>query len=162
MCNTESKVQAAGLMSCSVIVRCFRPRMKAAYSIIYTECTTEFHITSYLPRILKPEHPQNNPNITAFGSNGSVYAQLFYDGVERFYCTVDSCSQDDNGSKTDCACQNLRCTCCTNTTFCGGGVSTPFFRCQPGWHFTDPFILAGNRPEGDNRWAQWGTDHILF
>jgi len=62
------------------------------------------------------------PNTTTFGSAGSVYAQLFYAGVEQFYCHADSCTQDlgngDGGA--DWTCQNLQCTCRRGTTFCGG------------------------------------------
>lgn len=47
--------------------------------------------------------------------------QLFYAGVEQFYCTADSCTQDlgndDGGS--DWTCENLQCHCFANTTFCG-------------------------------------------
>ncbi|KAG6836591.1 hypothetical protein H0H93_006334 [Arthromyces matolae] len=62
------------------------------------------------------------PNITSFGSAATVYVQLYYDGVEQFYCEADTCSQT-LGNGTDSAnfdCQNLQCTCRAGTTFCGG------------------------------------------
>jgi ABC-type multidrug transport system fused ATPase/permease subunit len=59
------------------------------------------------------------PNVTAFGSAGSLFAQLWYDGVEQFYCKADSCTQDSTSA--DWNCQNLQCSCIGNTTFCGGG-----------------------------------------
>lgn len=61
------------------------------------------------------------PNTTAFGSAGSVYAQLFYAGVEQFYCEADTCSATDDGTgASDWTCNNLQCTCRTDATFCGG------------------------------------------
>lgn len=62
------------------------------------------------------------PNTTSFGSNGTVFAQLFYAGVEQFYCQADSCTQTA-GSAVTWDCQNLQCTCIPNTAFCGA-VST--------------------------------------
>lgn len=61
------------------------------------------------------------PNITGFGPKGSIYAQLFYDGVEQFYCTANSCTQDlgSGAGGSDWTCQNLQCHCFANSTFCG-------------------------------------------
>lgn len=59
--------------------------------------------------------------LTSFGSSGSIYAQLWYSGVEQFYCTASSCSQTSpsgNGTSTW-SCHNLACTCRPGTTFCG-------------------------------------------
>jgi ABC-type nitrate/sulfonate/bicarbonate transport system ATPase subunit len=53
-----------------------------------------------------------------------MFAQLWYDGVEQFYCQADSCVQDvtNNGTGTTVwNCQNLLCKCIVGTTFCGGG-----------------------------------------
>ncbi|THH20052.1 hypothetical protein EW146_g1242 [Bondarzewia mesenterica] len=59
-------------------------------------------------------------NITSFGTSGTVYAQLWYAGVEQFYCTASSCQQSvpGNGSSSW-QCHDLACTCRPNTTFCG-------------------------------------------
>ena len=50
-----------------------------------------------------------------------MYAQLFYQGVEQFFCTADSCTQDlgSGDGSADWNCQNLKCTCRSGTTFCG-------------------------------------------
>lgn len=66
------------------------------------------------------------PNVTAFGDADSGYAQLFYDGVEQFYCHADSCTQDvsDSDGSASWHCHNLQCTCRPNTTFCGGVPAT--------------------------------------
>ena len=61
------------------------------------------------------------PNVTSLSVSDSIAAQLFYDGMEQFFCTADSCTQsitDTNPSTWEC--QNLKCTCITNATFCGG------------------------------------------
>jgi len=61
------------------------------------------------------------PNVTSLSVSNTVAAQLFYDGTEQFFCTADSCAQtitDADPSRWEC--QNLKCTCITNTTFCGG------------------------------------------
>ena len=61
------------------------------------------------------------PNVTSLSASDSIDAQLFYDGMEQFFCTADSCTQaitDTNPSTWEC--QNLRCTCIPNATFCGG------------------------------------------
>lgn len=63
------------------------------------------------------------PNITGFGTPGSIYAQLFYDGIEQFYCHADECTQDlgsgDGSSSWNC--NDLQCTCQAHSSFCGGG-----------------------------------------
>lgn len=64
------------------------------------------------------------PDVTTFGSAGTVYAQLFYAGVEQFYCRADSCIQDVSGNGTNWNCQDLECTCRSGTTFCGGVPAT--------------------------------------
>ena len=62
------------------------------------------------------------PNSTSFGTSDSVYAQLWYDGVEQFYCTASECSQSVlKSSSATWSCSGLQCTCRRGTTFCGGG-----------------------------------------
>lgn len=62
------------------------------------------------------------PNTTAFGDAATIYAQLFYDGIEQFYCHADSCTQEVNDSDGSAGwhCNNLQCTCRPGATFCGG------------------------------------------
>ena len=70
------------------------------------------------------------PNITAFGSSNMVFAQLFYDRVEQFYCSASSCttqSQSQSGGSRggeDWTCGHLACTCIPNTSFCGANPIT--------------------------------------
>ena len=51
-----------------------------------------------------------------------MYAQLWYDGIEQFYCAASSCSQNvrnSNGGATW-SCTSLQCTCRPGAAFCGG------------------------------------------
>ncbi|KAF9009506.1 hypothetical protein BDQ17DRAFT_1348227 [Cyathus striatus] len=107
-CNTAPRVWAAGQMSCSVD----NPTLKALYPL---------QSTLTIQRSLQP-NLSPLPNTTSFGSSGSAYAQLFYDGVEQFYCHADSCTQDfpsDTSGGANWECNNLQCTCRPNATFCG-------------------------------------------
>lgn len=63
------------------------------------------------------------PNTTSFGAANTTFAQLFYDGVEQFFCEADTCTQDlgtTNDGSANWQCSNLRCTCRPGTSFCGG------------------------------------------
>ena len=63
--------------------------------------------------------------MTSLQTSNGIAAQLFYDGVEQFFCAADSCTQsvtDTNPSTWEC--QNLKCTCIPNATFCGGVPAT--------------------------------------
>ncbi|KAL4251686.1 ATP-binding cassette subfamily G transporter, partial [Pleurotus pulmonarius] len=74
-------------------------------------------------RTLQPDlSPQ--PNVSSFGGAGSLYAQLFYAGIEQFYCQADSCAQELDGEGAVWTCQNLQCTCRPNTSFCGAVPAT--------------------------------------
>lgn len=98
------------------------------------------------------------PNVTGFGSAGSVYAQLFYAGVEQFYCTANSCSQTVSGeASADWTCSNLQCTCRTNTSFCGGGVSLFLLDKKLSTHDS-----LGYQSKTNNRWSHWNAHHFLL
>ncbi|EPQ58693.1 hypothetical protein GLOTRDRAFT_115012 [Gloeophyllum trabeum ATCC 11539] len=105
-CNTSPRVWAAGEMSCQVN----NPTVQALYP-----GDTTLNILRTLQSSLTPV-----PNVTAFGNDNSVYAQLFYNGVEQFYCRSDSCTQDTSSGGSDWSCSNLACHCIPGTTFCGG------------------------------------------
>jgi ABC transporter len=67
------------------------------------------------------------PNVTSFGPNGTAYAQLFYNGVEQFYCQASSCTHTDSDSgASNWNCATLGCTCRPGTDFCGRNSSTDF------------------------------------
>lgn len=94
-------------MSCQVN----NPTLQAIYPLSST-----LNILRTLDNSLTPL-----PNVTGFGPKGSVYAQLFYDGEEQFYCTANSCTQQEGSGSgsSDWNCQNLQCHCFANSTFCG-------------------------------------------
>ncbi|KAJ7778671.1 hypothetical protein DFH07DRAFT_876274 [Mycena maculata] len=108
VCNSAAQVYAASQMSCSVV----NPTLQAIFPL-----NTNLNIIRTLQPGLSPL-----PNATSFGTAGTVFASLFYAGVEQFYCLADSCTQDLTGGDTNWDCQNLKCNCITNTTFCGGGA----------------------------------------
>ena len=123
-CNTSPKVWAAGEMSCSVIVRIcvyIGSRLKASRVTQNPTLQAIYPLSSTLT-ILRTlnETFTPQPNATSFGVSGTVYAQLWYAGVEQFYCTASSCTQDapDDGTSSW-QCHDLACTCRPNTTFCG-------------------------------------------
>ncbi|KAJ2913577.1 hypothetical protein MD484_g6845, partial [Candolleomyces efflorescens] len=105
VCNTAPRVWAAGQMSCQVI----NPTLQALYPGQST-----LNIERTLDPNLSPA-----PGKTSFGASGTVVAQLFYDGVEQFYCQSNTCVQSVQND-TNWKCQNLQCTCRSGTTFCGG------------------------------------------
>ncbi|KAH9483668.1 ABC transporter G family member [Psilocybe cubensis] len=108
VCNTQARVYASSQMSCKVI----NPTLQAIFPLSST-----LNIMRTLQPGLSPI-----PNTTSFGAANTAFAQLFYDGVEQFYCSADSCTQNLNSSgagSADWQCQNLRCTCRPGTTFCG-------------------------------------------
>ncbi|KAM5542745.1 hypothetical protein V8D89_003706 [Ganoderma adspersum] len=107
VCNAAPRVYAAGEMSCDVQ----NPTLQSLFPGSSTLTILRNLNASFTPL----------PNTTAFGSSGSVYAQLFYDGVEQFYCNADSCAQDlgSGDGSANFNCKDLKCTCRTNTTFCG-------------------------------------------
>ncbi|THG97735.1 hypothetical protein EW145_g7556, partial [Phellinidium pouzarii] len=110
VCNSAPKVFAAGQMSCSVL----NPTLQALFP-----ASSSLNILRTLQPAFTPL-----PNVTGFGDAGSVYAQLWYDGVEQFYCTADSCTQTTgSGNMTEWQCSDLQCTCRPKTTFCGGGLT---------------------------------------
>jgi ATP-binding cassette, subfamily G (WHITE), member 2 len=123
-CNTLPRVFAAGEMSCAVIVRGPRYSETSHLNIEQNPTLQAVYPLSSDLTILRTLNTSLTPllNSTSFGSSGSVYAQLWYDGVEQFYCTAGGCSQSlpkSNGAAWSCS--SLQCTCRPGTSFCGGG-----------------------------------------
>ncbi|KAL0572574.1 hypothetical protein V5O48_009394 [Marasmius crinis-equi] len=111
VCNNSPRVWASSQMSCAVN----NPTLKAIYP-----GASSLNIMRTVDPSLSPL-----PNVTSFGSSNSMYAQLFYEGEEQFYCEADSCAQniDDNGAgSASYNCKNLKCNCKPNATFCGRGT----------------------------------------
>ncbi|KAH7318800.1 hypothetical protein B0J17DRAFT_747732 [Rhizoctonia solani] len=110
-CNAQSQVYAAQEMSCAVIVQ---PDTSSTFPSL-----CKLNILRTLDPSLTPR-----PNVTSFGSAGSAFAQLFYDGVEQFYCQARDCKQTVTNDTTDWACGSLKCSCRPGTAFCGAQRST--------------------------------------
>ncbi|KIY64126.1 hypothetical protein CYLTODRAFT_493393, partial [Cylindrobasidium torrendii FP15055 ss-10] len=105
-CNTAPRVWAAGQMSCSVV----NPTLQAVFplsSFLNIERTVDSSLSAL-------------SNVTSFGPKSTVFAQLFYGGVEQFYCSADSCTQTDDGGASSWNCNNLSCHCRNGTSMCGG------------------------------------------
>ncbi|KAF9023043.1 hypothetical protein BDZ89DRAFT_1093146 [Hymenopellis radicata] len=110
VCNITPRVWAAGQMSCAVN----NPTLQALYPLDATL------------NIMRNLNPSSSPlpNTTSFGDSGTVYAQLFYAGVEQFYCSADSCTQDASDGSASWSCSNLTCKCRSGTSMCGAPGST--------------------------------------
>ncbi|EIN07867.1 hypothetical protein PUNSTDRAFT_69957 [Punctularia strigosozonata HHB-11173 SS5] len=110
VCNTDPRVWAAGELSCDVR----HPTIQATFPLGSTLTVLRSLNTSFTPI----------PNVTAFGpaGSGTLYAQLFYAGIEQFYCSASSCTQTvaSDGS-ADWKCADVSCTCIKGTTYCGNG-----------------------------------------
>ncbi|KAJ7771519.1 hypothetical protein B0H16DRAFT_1364094 [Mycena metata] len=104
-CNSAARVYASSQMSCQVL----NPTLQAIFPD-----SSNLNIIRTLDPGLSPL-----PNTTSFGPSGTVFASLFYAGVEQFYCGADTCTQDLSDTNTNWECQNLKCTCIPGTTFCG-------------------------------------------
>ncbi|KAF8758806.1 ABC-2 type transporter [Rhizoctonia solani] len=109
-CATQSRVYAAQQMSCAVI----NPTLQALFPL-----SANLNILRTLDPTLSP-----SPNVTSFGTAGSAFAQVFYDGVEQFYCQAGGCKQTVGNDTTDWACESLKCRCRPGTAFCGAQKNT--------------------------------------
>lgn len=70
-----------------------------------------------------------SPNVTSFGSAGSAFARVLYDGVEQFYCSATGCTQTFGNDTSDWSCTALKCACRPGTAFCGAvPVCLPLFQ----------------------------------
>ncbi|CAE6436752.1 unnamed protein product [Rhizoctonia solani] len=103
-CTTQSRVYAAQQMSCAVI----NPTLQALFPL-----SANLNILRTLDPSLSP-----SPNLTSFGTAGSAFAQVFYDGVEQFYCQAGGCKQTTGNDTTDWACESLK--SCPNFQFTKG------------------------------------------
>ncbi|EIW85570.1 hypothetical protein CONPUDRAFT_118487 [Coniophora puteana RWD-64-598 SS2] len=122
VCSSSPQVYAAGELSCDVN----NPTLQAIYPLQST-----LNILRTLNASLSPVSNASGTTLNPQGgsSTSSVFAQLFYAGVEQFYCSASPCTQSqsqsssssssDSSSTNTWTCQNLQCTCITNTSFCG-------------------------------------------
>ena len=126
VCNTQARVYASSQMSCQVNVCSFSLSFFFLYGLRLQQNPTlqALYPLSSTLNIMRTIQPGLTPipNTTSFGTAGSIFAQLFYDGVEQFFCEANSCTQQlgNANNSADWQCSNLQCTCRPNTTFCGG------------------------------------------
>ncbi|WVR06377.1 hypothetical protein IAU60_003408 [Kwoniella sp. DSM 27419] len=113
-------VYSSSQLSCSVI----QATLQALFPLDSTATITRSLNTSLTPG--------GQDTLTESGlksANGQVDMQLWYDGVEQFYCVANGCEQSvspvQGGSSNSSTwqCPTMNCTCRTGTTFCGGGSS---------------------------------------
>jgi hypothetical protein len=106
ICNTTPRVYAAGELSCQIN----NPTLQGLFP-----GTSVLNVLRTLNQSLALA-----PNLTSFGGSGVAYVQAFYEGVEQFFCQASSCTSVSDSTSSNWTCPTLRCTCRTNTTFCGG------------------------------------------
>ncbi|OAX36732.1 hypothetical protein K503DRAFT_772222 [Rhizopogon vinicolor AM-OR11-026] len=114
VCNTAPTVWAAGELSCQVN----NPTLQAIYPLQST-----LNIFRTLNGTLSPLQNTTGTLLSPSG-NSAIYAQLFYAGVEQFFCSATPCTQTESNTSSSASntwtCENLSCTCVPNATFCGG------------------------------------------
>lgn len=108
-CNTSPQVYAAGELSCAVV----NPTLAALYP---GPAALNIIRTLNASRALAP-------NLTSYGGDGAIHAELFYQGEEQFFCKADGCTVQSNtslaSSWSNWTCTNLQCICRPGTTMCG-------------------------------------------
>lgn len=119
-CSNVPTTYSSSELSCSVI----QATLQAIFPLSSTLTIT---------RSLDPSKtPGGVSALTQAGlvnANGSIWAQLWYQGVEQFYCQAGGCSQTvgpESGSSTNASiwtCPSLSCTCRPGTDICGGGFA---------------------------------------
>ncbi|KAG9091130.1 hypothetical protein FRC06_000699 [Ceratobasidium sp. 370] len=122
-CNTQSRVYAAQEMSCAVIVRSdlrYEPSQANLKQNPTLQALFPLQANLNILRTLDPALTPS-PNVTSFGSAGSAFAQLLYDGVEQFYCSATDCKQTVGNDTASWTCSTLKCNCRSGTAFCGAG-----------------------------------------
>lgn len=119
VCNTAPTVYAESHMSCSVV----QATLQALFPL-----QSILTITRSLNASLSPggTGAQTAAGLTYGDKIG--WAQLWYAGVEQFYCFASGCQQTiasgtGGVNSSTVTCSNLNCTCRPGTDFCGGSSS---------------------------------------
>lgn len=113
-CNTLPTVYSESQMTCNVIQGTLQGVFPG---------TSILTISRSLNASLTPGGTSALRSAGLTYGDGVGWAQLWYDGVEQFYCSANSCAQTTSSNGSTWVCGGLSCTCRPNTTFCGG-VST--------------------------------------
>ncbi|WWC88700.1 uncharacterized protein L201_003613 [Kwoniella dendrophila CBS 6074] len=119
-CSNVPVVYSSSQLSCSVI----QTTLQALFPGKSTATITRSLNASLTPGGIETLDQSGLKN-----GNGQVEMQLWYEGVEQFYCHAENCQQNvlqgqnDQGNSSKWTCQTMQCDCRTNTLFCGGGSS---------------------------------------
>ncbi|WVF69150.1 hypothetical protein IAT40_003925 [Kwoniella sp. CBS 6097] len=127
-CSKAPTVYSSSQLSCQVI----QATLQALFPLDSTATLTRSLNSSRTPG---GTDTLNQAGLTS--ADGTVGMQLWYNGVEQFYCSASDCAQsvkqdgDGNGgssgqgnsNSSTWECPTMECTCRTGTMFCGGGDS---------------------------------------
>ncbi|WVQ65812.1 uncharacterized protein L199_003990 [Kwoniella botswanensis] len=119
-CSTIPVVYSASQLSCSVI--------QSTLQALFPGSSTAT-ITRSLNSSLSPGGQDTLTQAGLLHDNGQVQMQLWYEGVEQFYCQATGCAQNvvagqgGSGHGSTWTCPEMECKCRENTLFCGGGTS---------------------------------------
>ncbi|KAL7423124.1 hypothetical protein Q5752_002424 [Cryptotrichosporon argae] len=119
-CSTVPTTYSVSQMTCSVI----QATLQALFPLSST-----LTITRALNTSLAPGGASALAAAGLAGADGQLWAQLWYDGVEQFYCSASECTQATsagsagvNGSVW--TCETLACQCRPGADFCGSGTTS--------------------------------------
>ncbi|WWC70728.1 uncharacterized protein I206_104679 [Kwoniella pini CBS 10737] len=121
-CSNTPAVYSSSQLSCSVI--------QATLQALFPGSSTAT-ITRSLNSSLTPGGINTLTSSGLLSGGGQVEMQLWYEGVEQFYCQASECTQNinpdsgttTNGNSSTWNCPKMECQCRTNTLMCGGGTS---------------------------------------
>jgi hypothetical protein len=161
-CSNIPTAFASSEMSCNVVT----PLLQSLFPLRST-----LTITRTLNASLSPGGSNALTSSRLVGGDGVVYAQLWYEGVEQFYCRAGSCTQtvassgggSVNGSTW--VCPDLACTCRPNTDFCGRTPAVSKVMAsliQTIERFTDHYCPADQPHWGDQRASRPAHDRLLW
>ncbi|KAL1412857.1 hypothetical protein Q8F55_000606 [Vanrija albida] len=115
VCSNSPTVYTVSQMTCSieqVLIKSFFP----------------LPITLSMMRSLNSSRTPGGPNtVKAAGlapADGEIWAQVWYQGGEQFYCHASGCNQtaSEDRSSSEWVCPELQCSCKAGTAFCTGGA----------------------------------------
>ncbi|WVW84638.1 hypothetical protein I302_106672 [Kwoniella bestiolae CBS 10118] len=119
-CSTIPVVYSSSQLTCSVI--------QSTLQALFPGSSTAT-ITRSLNSSLTPGGTNTLTQGGLLDDDGQVQMQLWYEGVEQFYCQATGCTQnvvagqEGNGNASTWNCPEMECRCRTGTLFCGGGSS---------------------------------------
>ncbi|EIW73559.1 hypothetical protein TREMEDRAFT_11831, partial [Tremella mesenterica DSM 1558] len=116
-CSNVPTVYSSSQMSCSVI----QPLLQSLFP-----GQTYLSMTRSLNSSLTPGGTNVLEKVGLTNGDNQLWAQVWYNGTEQFYCFANECDQDisqmdGKGNSSKWTCPNLKCVCRPGTTFCGGG-----------------------------------------